>query len=64
MASLPDVLTAIAISGDGSTRVKLDIPESDIANAVKLVLLKGKAFKVRITIEEQLEKLEGLRIDG
>lgn len=64
MASLSDVATAIAISGDGSTRVKFDIPESDIANAVKLVILKGKAFRVRIIIEEQLEKLEGLRLDG
>ena len=48
IASLPDIATAIAISGDGATRVKFDIPESDIANAVKLVLLKGQAFKVRI----------------
>ncbi len=64
MASLPDVATAIAISGDGSTRVKFDLPESEIANAVKLVLLKGKAFKVRISTEEQLERLEGLSVDG
>ena len=48
IASLPDVSTAIAISGDGSTRVKLDIPESELAEAVKLVMLKGQAFKVKI----------------
>ena len=48
MASFPDIQSAITISSDGATRVKLDIPESDIANAVKLVLLKDKAFKVTI----------------
>lgn len=53
IASLPDITTAITIGGDGSTRVKFDIPESELANAVKLVMLKGKAFKVQIeTIEE------------
>lgn len=48
MASFPDLQSAITISGDGATRVKLDIPESEIANAVKLVLLKGQAFRVKI----------------
>ncbi len=53
IASLPDILTAITISGDGATRVKFDIPESEIANAVKLVLLKGQAFTVKIETIEQ-----------
>ena len=54
IASLPDIMTAISIGGDGATRVKFDIPESEIANAVKLVLLKGQAFKVKIeTIEQE-----------
>lgn len=48
IASLPDILTAITISGEGATRVKFDIPESEIANAVKLVMLKGQAFLVSI----------------
>ncbi len=52
IASLPDIQSAITISGEGATRVRFDIPESEIANAVKLVLLKGQAFKVKIeTIE-------------
>lgn len=54
IASLPDILTAITISGEGATRVKFDIPESEIANAVKLVMLKGQAFKVNIkTIDQE-----------
>uniref|UniRef100_A0A6M3KA84 Uncharacterized protein n=1 Tax=viral metagenome TaxID=1070528 RepID=A0A6M3KA84_9ZZZZ len=54
IASLPDIQSAINISGNGAVRVKLDIPESEIADAIKLVMLKGKAFKVNIeTIEEE-----------
>lgn len=48
VASLPDIQTAITISGEGAVRVRFDIPESEIANAVKLVMLKGQAFKVKI----------------
>jgi len=48
VASFPDIQSAISIGGDGATRIKLDIPESEIANAVKLVLLKGQAFTVKI----------------
>ena len=62
IASLADVQSAISIGGDGSTRVKLDIPESELANAVKLVMLKGKAFRVKIETIEQEEF--GVRIDG
>lgn len=53
IASLPDIQSAISIGGDGATRVKLDIPESDLAQAIKLVMVKGKAFQVSIeTIED------------
>jgi hypothetical protein len=53
VASLPDIQTAISIGGDGATRVRFDIPESELANAVKLVMLKGHAFRVKIeTIKE------------
>ena len=53
IASLPDIQTAISIGGDGSTRVKFDIPESELPEAVKLVMLKGQAFKVEIETIKQ-----------
>lgn len=53
IASLPNIQSAISIGGDGATRVKLDIPSSELAEAVKLVMLKGQAFKVTIeTLDE------------
>jgi len=53
LASLPDIQSAIQIGGDGSTRVRLDIPETELAQAVKLGLLKGQAFKVKIEVVKQ-----------
>ena len=50
-ASLPDILSAINIAGqDGNSRIKLDIPASDVAAVVQLIMMKGQSFKV--TIEE------------
>ena len=49
VASLPDILSAINIAGqDGNSRIKLDIPASDVEAVVKLIGLKGQAFKVTI----------------
>jgi len=51
IASLPDILSAINIAGvDGNSRIKLDIPASEIEAVMRLVSMKGQAFKV--TIEE------------
>lgn len=52
-ASLPMIQSAISIGGDGATRVKLDIPSSELPNALKLVMLQGKAFKLTIETEEE-----------
>ena len=48
-ASLPDILSAINIAGvDGNSRIKLDIPASDVAAVVQLIMMKGQVFKVTI----------------
>ena len=48
-ASLPDILSAINIAGvDGNSRIKLDIPASDVEAVVKLIELKGQSFNVSI----------------
>lgn len=54
IASLPDILSAINIAGqDSFSRIKLDIPASDISAVVKLIAMKGQVFKVTI---EKIEK--------
>jgi len=62
IASLPDIQSAISIGGDGATRVKFDIPESELAEAMKLVMFKGQAFKVKVETIGQNDW--AVRIDG
>ena len=52
MASLPNIQSALSIGGDGA-RLKLDVPETDLAQVLKLVLLKGVAFKVTVETEDE-----------
>ena len=62
IASLPDIQSAISIGGDGATRVKLDMPESELPETIKLVMLKGQAF--RVTIETMNQDELGAEIYG
>ena len=48
-ASLPDIQSAINFSGTGNgARIKLDAPETEIAEVIKLMLLRGETFRVDI----------------
>jgi len=52
IASIAPLLSAIQLDGmDGNSRVKLDIPASEIEAVMKLIAMKGQVFKV--TIEEE-----------
>ncbi len=49
IASLPPITSAINIAGDsGNSRIKLDIPASEVAQVARLLLLLGKSFKVTL----------------
>ncbi len=37
VASIPQIQSAFSVGGDGSVRLKLDIPESELAEMVKLI---------------------------
>lgn len=52
VANIPDIKTAIGISGKGDGRLVLDIPQSELAEVVRLTLLSGKALKVTIEAYE------------
>ena len=51
-ATLPPILSAIRLAGDGGMRVQLDIPESDVGEAVQLLLWKGRVL--RVTVEPEM----------
>jgi hypothetical protein len=57
-ASFPAIQSAITISGDGSgLRIKLDVPETDLLQALSLLAMRQTAF--RVTIEPlEVEKYE------
>lgn len=53
LASVAPLQSAITIASDGGCRMKLDIPESELANIKRLLALRGKVLKVTITTVRQ-----------
>ncbi len=52
-ASLPEIQSAVSIGGDGA-RLKIDVPESDLAAVMKLAAYgRGKVWTVTVEIEEE-----------
>lgn len=53
-ASFPPIQSAIKITGNGDgMRIQLDIPESEMGEAVKLLLLRQCVLQVKISPELQ-----------
>lgn len=53
-ASFPAIQSAIKITGDGGgMRIQLDIPESEMADAVKLLVLRQVVLVVTVEADEQ-----------
>jgi hypothetical protein len=52
-ASLPPIQSAVSVSGNGEgARFKLDVSESEMPQAIRLMMLRGMAFKVTIEVED------------
>lgn len=53
-AAFPPIQSAIKITGDGGgMRIQLDIPESEMAEAVKLMLYRQVPLKITVEPYEQ-----------
>lgn len=62
LASFPPIQSAIKITGDNNgMRIQLDIPESEMANAVKLVALTQKTLRITIEVDERTNRIIGRR---
>ena len=49
LAYLPPIQSATSIGGDGASRLKLDVPETEIAEVVKLAAYgRGKVLRVEV----------------
>ncbi len=53
LATIPLTLSAIRFGGDGDARIMLDVPESEIAQVAKLLLMRGRVL--RVTIQPEMD---------
>ena len=44
-ATLPPILSAVKVSGDGGLRIQLDVPQTDEADALKLLLWRERGLR-------------------
>lgn len=52
LASFPPIQSAIKTSGGGDgMRIQLDIPESEMGNALNLLTMRGKILRITIQVD-------------
>lgn len=63
LASFPAIQSAIKISGNGDgMRIQIDVPESEMAEAVKVLAWRECAIKITIApIEKQTEQQSAIQ---
>lgn len=49
-ASIPPIMSGIKTGGDGM-RVQFDIPETDMAEAVELLMMRGKVLIITVEVQ-------------
>jgi hypothetical protein len=52
LASLPPIQSAIRIGQDGM-RIQLDVPETEMGNAIRLMTWRDKILKVTISVKQK-----------
>ena len=52
-ATFPPILSAIRMAGDGGMRVMFDIAESDMPEALNLLMWKGQVLSVTVGPEQR-----------
>jgi len=55
-ATLPPILSAVKVSGDGGLRIQLDVPECDEADALRLLLWRERVLVVTVEPENDGNK--------
>ncbi len=52
IATLPPIMSAIKIYGDATgMRFQLEVPESEMVEAAKLLAMRGKVLKIVVEVE-------------
>ena len=61
-ATLPPILSAIRMAGDGGMRLMFDIDESGMPEALKLLMWKGRVLRVTVGPDADGRTGEGRKI--
>lgn len=57
LATFPPIMSAIKVTGnDDGMRIQLDIPESEVGNAARLLLMRKEVLQVTIEVVAQPDK--------
>jgi hypothetical protein len=51
-ATIPPIMSGIKVGGDGM-RFQLDVPESEMVEAIKILTMRGTILKVTIQVDKQ-----------
>lgn len=63
LAAFPSIQTAIKVHGDGSgMRIQLDIPETELGEAMKMVLWRQRVLRVTVGPEADGQRTDGRKI--
>ncbi|MCA9368434.1 hypothetical protein KC887_09370 [Candidatus Kaiserbacteria bacterium] len=54
-ATIPPIMSGIKTGGDGM-RVQFDIPEGEMGEAAKLLLMRGKILRISVEVVESNER--------
>ena len=52
-ATFPPILSAIRMAGDGGMRLMFDVPETDMPEALKLLMWKGRVLRITVGPESR-----------
>lgn len=59
-ATIPPIMSGIKTGGDGM-RVQFDIPETEMGEAAKLLIMRGKVLKITVETVENKSGEQGQR---
>jgi hypothetical protein len=57
LASIPPIQSAIKIAGDAGMRITIDVPESELMNAIGLLALRDSLLHVEIKVENDKDEV-------
>lgn len=61
LATIPDIQSAIKFGGDGSVRIQLDIPESEVGGVMPLTIWTRRVLRVTVAPAGQVRAGEQAR---